>query len=555
MKIKQIFSLLTAAALLAGCLTGCGGSSAPAGSGTANGGTDAAADLTAPSFSSQADPLQVYDLNALTAASAFPAPDLTDATAIVLSDEGITVDGAPAATDSTAAVYTARDIVYYEAGRDFTYGEGTDADAHTRDEADTHTVLHITRPGVYRLSGTLSAGQVAVDLGEDAEDDPNAVVTLVLDGVDVTCTVAPAVIFYNVYECGSDDADNASKEVDTAAAGANVVIADGSVNTVNGSYVARIYEPGTVELNDAGTAVEDAEKLHKYDGAFYSKMSMNVFGGAENTGVLAINAENEGLDSELHLTVNGGRLHITSGNDGINTNEDEVSVTTVNGGLVEITVTGTTGEGDGIDSNGWLVINGGIVVTSACADSADAGIDSDMGIWLNGGVVAAGGHMLDEIAGGTANYAVFQFSGSWQGSQVYRLADAAGTLAASAIPANAFSVLVLSTPDMAAGDYSLWCGQTQLAHSGSAGGFGGMGGRAQGGTDGPMPDGSAPQRPDGEQPADFDPGQTGGRGQGGENGGPRGDLDGGAAQSGGASTVFTLSAGGSRFGGVSEAAA
>ena len=152
-----------------------------------------------------------------TAAQEFP-----DAVSIVLSDDGIIVDGKAVSTDESAAVHTAHDIVCYESGRDFTYGEGTEADAHTAEEAEAHTVVHITQPGTYALSGTLSAGQIAVDLGEDAEDDPAAVVTLILNGVDITCTVAPAVIFYNVYECGSTDEDTASETVDTSAAGANV---------------------------------------------------------------------------------------------------------------------------------------------------------------------------------------------------------------------------------------------------------------------------------------------------------------------------------------------
>ena len=38
-------------------------------------------------------------------------------------------------------------------------------DAHTAEEAAAHTVVHITQPGTYVLSGTLSAGQIAVDHG------------------------------------------------------------------------------------------------------------------------------------------------------------------------------------------------------------------------------------------------------------------------------------------------------------------------------------------------------------------------------------------------------
>lgn len=414
------------------------------------------------------------------------APPYTNATQIILNDDGITVDGAAVSTDPAASVYTANDIVYYESEKDFTYGEGSEADAHTPQEAAAHTVVHITKPGVYSISGKLSLGQIAVDLGDDAKDDPNAVVTLVLNGMDITCQVAPGVIFYNVYECA--DAEQASKDVDTSAAGANVIIADGTVNTVRGAYVARIYKPDSVVLNEEKTEVEDAKKLHKYDGAFYSKQTMNLFGGAENTGVLNIHAENEGLDTELHLTINGGNIHIESGNDGINTNEDGISVTTINGGSLSINVTGETGEGDGIDSNGWLVINGGTVTAAACSNSADAGIDSDMGIHINGGTVIATGHMLDQIASAGQNYAVFNFAQKQTGSETVTMKDSAGNVILETAPNNGYSILIYSSPLLKSGTYTLFSNGTQL--SGSAGGM--MGGH------GMRPDGMG--RPDGMQP-------------------------------------------------------
>ena len=500
--------------------------------------------------------------------------EFPDAVSIVLSDDGITVDGAAASEDETAAVYTAHDIVYYEAGRGFTYGEGTEADEHTADEAAANTVVHITQPGTYALSGTLSAGQIAVDLGEDADEDPEAVVTLILNGVDITCTVAPAVIFYNVYECGSDDEDTAAETVDTSAAGANVLIADGTINNVAGSYVARIYDPDTVELSEDGTEVVEEEKLHKYDGAFYSKMSMNVDGGEAGTGVLNITADNEGLDTELHLTINGGTINITSGNDGINTNEDNVSVTTINGGSVNIQVTGGTGEGDGIDSNGWLVINGGAVTAAACSSSGDAGIDASMGITINGGTVAASGNMYDPIDGGEQAYVVFSFASRQTGGETYTLQNDAGETVGSWTPANDFTYLVVSSPDLAAGDYTLWQGDTQLAGSasdgagGPGGGMGGGrpmdGGQAPEGFDSQQApaDGERPQRPEGGLPEDADGAApadrperpadgealpesgelpAGGRGPGGPGGEiPAADL----------SETFTLSDGGNFFTGV-----
>ncbi len=405
-----------------------------------------------------------------------------DGIQINLSDKKITVDGKEITNDNTQAIYTANDIVFYLSGQDFTYGEGTKEDEHEQSEADAHTVVHITKPGRYVLSGKLSAGQIAVDLGEDAEADPNAVVTLILNDVDITCTVAPAIIFYNVYECGVADEETATKDVDTKNAGANVIIADGTENNINGSYVAKIYK--SYELNEDGTEVVDSKKLHKYDAAFYSKKTMNINGGDKGDGVLNIKAENEGLDSELHLTINGGNINITSGNDGINTNEDNVSVTTMNGGTLNIFCDGSTGEGDGIDSNGWLVINGGTVVAQACATSGDAGIDSDKGIYVNGGKVIASGNMFDRIAGGEQTYAVFSFASRQVGDSTYTLKNADGQIVGEYAPTNDFTYLVIADDKLLPGEYTFWQGDTQL----SANSMGNMNGQ--------IPQGEAPQRPE-----------------------------------------------------------
>ena len=338
------------------------------------------------------------------------------------------------------------------------------------------------------LSGKLEAGQIAVDLGEDAKDDPEAVVTLVLNGADITCSVASGVIFYNVYECCSSDEEEATKEVDTSKAGANILIADGTTNTVNGSYVAKIYK--SVELNEEGTEIVDSKKLHKYDGAFYSKMSMNINGGEIGDGVLNINAENEGLGSELHLTINGGQIHIVSGNDGINTNEDNVSVTTVNGGKLFIKVDGSTGEGDGIDSNGWLVINDGMVMASACATSADAGIDSDKGIHINGGSVIATGNMLDHISESGQDYVVFTFRDKVNSNEKITLEKGEEELFFTM--ENDYTYLIVSNSFVAeGGTYTLRKGEEQLNIAEMRNFY----------------DGPGMMKPDGEMPEGMKPGE------------------------------------------------
>ena len=407
---------------------------------------------------------------ATSAADPSPAEEVSAAyegeRSLVLSDDQVTLDGLAIAEEDAGDVTISHDIVYYESGQGSDYGEGAEADEHDAEEAQAHTVVTIRSAGTYRLSGTLSQGQIAIDLGDDAEDDPDAVVTLILDGVDVMCTVAPALIFYNVYECGSSDEETAASEVDTSAAGANVIIADGSVNNFDGSHVARIYEPGTTD------------KLHKYDGAFYSKMSMNVSGETAGDGVLNITGDNEGLDTELHLTINGGVINIDAANDGISTNEDNVSVTTINGGTLNIDA-GLGSEGDGIDSNGWLVINGGSVFASACAAGGDSGIDASLEIVLNGGTVVALGNMFDAISSDSEqNHLTLTLSEPVRSGDEVELTDADGSALFDFTAPKTASMILLSGADIEDGEeYTLTVNGTEREYSaeGMMGAPGGMG--------------------------------------------------------------------------------
>lgn len=396
--------------------------------------------------------------------------DYSDAKQVVFSESGITVDGKTVAEGEEAGgVSVGGEIIYYHNMDSYKsgniYGEGGDGDKHTEEEAAAHTLVTITEAGTYRISGTLSRGQLAVDLGEDAVSDPSAVVTLVLDGADITCEVAPAVIFYNVYEC-SDSSVDTKGIVDTSAAGAVVVIADGSENHINGSYVAKIYKDNT-----------EQKKLAKYDGAFYSKRTMNINGGAEGSGKLYIEAENEGLDSELHLTINGGNIYINSRDDGINTNEDNISVTTVNGGYLYVNG-GLGAEGDGIDSNGYITINGGTVLAIANGKTGDGGIDADLDITINGGVVTAFGSRNDSVSENSGqNCMELTFSGNKTAAQGISVKDSSGNAVIEAVCEREFSSVTLSSPELEQNvDYSVYVDGVKQAYTavGVEAGPGGM---------------------------------------------------------------------------------
>ena len=418
-------------------------------------------------------------------------------TVIVLSDNGITVDGTEISTDESAAVYAGAEIVYYQAGQGATYGAGDEDDGHTAEEAAEHTVVTITQPGTFRVSGSISKGQIAVDLGEDAEDDANAVVNLILDQAEINCSVASGIVVYNAYECGSDEVETATKDVDTTGAGFNLILADGTENTVNGSHVAKIYKEGTTqEQIDA----DEAKKLWKFDAAIDSLVSFNITGEEAGDGKLNVIADNEGVSSALHMTINGGEIVISSADDAINASEDGVSVLTINGGTVTCD-SGLGAEGDGIDSNGWIVVNGGYTIACANASSQDSGVDADMGIYVNGGTVLASGNMYDEVSADSQQaFLVLNFAEAVEEGQLLMMKNSNDEPVAAFSAVNAFTTTVYSSNLLSEGDYTLYKvssvegelngsiytnitgyeGEVQLQYSGTgmmgAGGFGGFGG-------------------------------------------------------------------------------
>ncbi len=426
---------------------------------------------------------------------------------ILLSDSEITVDGKVASINKDSAVYVGADIIYYEEGKDETYGEGDKEDAHSKEEADKHTVVTITKPGTYVVSGSISAGQIAVDLGEDAKEDAEAVVNLVLDNAEITCSVAPSIVVLNAYECGDDEEENATSKVDTKAAGFNLILAEDSKNIINGAYVAKIYKDGTTKED---IEKDKAKKKYKFDAAIDSQVSFNI--DAQENGKLTVNAENEGISSALHMTINGGEIVIHSHDDAINTSEDNVSVLTINGGVITCD-SGLGDEGDGMDSNGYIVMNDGYVIACANGRSQDSGIDSDKGIYINGGSLLATGNMYDEVSRDSEQlFAVFHFAQTVKEDELIMITDEEDKPITAFCATNDYNMAVYSQPEFTEGTYHLYKVSSVTGDlNGSIymnitdyqdavqlqtdGGFM-MGGPGMGGGHGRVPKGERPEKPE-----------------------------------------------------------
>ena len=277
---------------------------------------------------------------------------------------------------------------------------------HTAAEAAKYPVLHITKPGIYELSGTWQ-GQIYVDIPDKSvtddlksEKDPNAKVTLILNGLTVNCGVAPALVIKNVYECGDDHESSVATSMSNDPfsvgeilyndAGAVIQLAAGTTNSLTGTNLPRLNK---LKLNDddysesdIGKYVKAQKKLYKFDAALHSKQSLVITNEGATDGTLNITSDYEGLGSELHMLIDSGNVKVTADDDGINVNEDNVSVFTQTGGTLTISSTG----GDGIDSNGYVSVKNctlNITAGSQAQNSAgEAGIDAEKNVTIDSSV-------------------------------------------------------------------------------------------------------------------------------------------------------------------------
>jgi len=268
----------------------------------------------------------------------------------MLEQDQITVDSAPISQDAAQPVFLTLETQSHE-----------DVPDDLKDVANR--VVNITAAGSYRIAGKAQDVQIAVRAGEEDA------VRLILDGADISCRTAPAII-----------GESARDPRIAGQYGLTIELADGSENFIAGSHT---------------KAPDDDEDAPEYDGAIGSLVSLGFEGG----GSLTIDADNEGIEVALgHMTINGGVFHIAACDDPLNVAEDGMGTLTVNDGYIYSAVKPLEGgEGDGIDSNGYIVFNGGTVINLAHPNSQDGGIDSDMGSSINGGTIVGAGNMYDPI--------------------------------------------------------------------------------------------------------------------------------------------------------------
>ena len=358
--------------------------------------------------------------------------------------------------------------------------------------------VSITQPGTYTLNGTISNGQIIVDVWEGNE------VRLQLAGVDITSKEASPILIKsgkatielvsgtsNTLTDGTYD-ENADENATIYAEEDLVIEGEGNLKiNANGndgitSKDDLTIKSGNIEIQAADDGIRGKDSL-TIDGG-----KINVVAGGDglksdhetkgsivmNGGEVSISAGSDGAEAYKTITINGGKLNILKSYEGLESeaitiNDGEISIVSSDDGINISDSSSTTSEGmmhrngtasgriltinggkitidagaDGLDSNGAIEMNGGTVVIFGPTDNGNAALDYDETFTINGGTLLAFGSngMAMNVSNGNQNSILIGLSSQQNAGAKFSLVDSSGNTILEATPTKAWSSVVVST--------------------------------------------------------------------------------------------------------------
>jgi len=464
-----------AALALAVSLTGCSVAGTAATGSSVNGSTSSTTSGTA----------QAVSLDTLAADTHYDADDLTWDAA---SEVAVTLaDGASSVTSGSSAA--------------------------VKVDGDTVT---ISAAGTYRLSGSLSDGQVVIAAGE--ED----VVRVILDGAAVTSSSGSpfvvqsaneAIVFLAegtsnalsdaaTYKDTADDAPNAAlySQADLTIAGTGSLTVDGKYNDGISSKDGLVLASGTVDVDAKDDGIVGKDYAVLLDGAYTVTAGDDGFksdneedegrgwvllnGGTLNVtagddGIIAFNTltiaagtatvteSEEGLEAQ-HIVMSGGTATVTSNDDGVNASGG--STTTSSQGGMAGGMGGGMGGGETVGDY-TVEISGGSLTINSQGDGLDSNgnatisggtvvvngptNDGNGALDVNGGTVAAAGSAGMAVTPGTSSSqsgVQLTFGSALPAGTTIQLADSSGKVVATFVTAKQAASLVFSSAAITAGE-------------------------------------------------------------------------------------------------------
>lgn len=319
--------------------------------------------------------------------AATTAGTTTGTTSATATDTGTTT--AAVATDNAPDHDDAADHEWDAASEVAVTLDGDTASSDSGAVVVDGSTVTITAAGTYRLSGSLTDGQVVVQTTDAG------IVRLVLDGVEITSsTSSPLVV--------------------TEAEEVMVVLADGTTSTLTDA-AEYVYADGSDEPNAA--LFSNADLTIAGDGALVVTGSSNdgiasKDGLVVTGGTITVDAVDDGIRGKDYVVVEGGEITVTAGGDGVKSdNADDATM-----GYVQVSAGALSVDagGDGVDAETDVIVAGGSLdvtaggghTASVAADASAKGLKGTVSV-----VVAGGGVRVDAADDALHSNATIDVSG------------------------------------------------------------------------------------------------------------------------------------------------
>jgi trimeric autotransporter adhesin len=250
---------------------------------------------------------------------------------------------------------------------------------------------------------------------------------------------------------------NNSPVVNITTSGSKLLVS-GSGMSVNYSSAKAVKSTGAIAIDNGTITISSADDGMKSDA------SVTI-----SNATVAILKSVEGIEAPA-ITVNSGNVSIVASDDGFNatkgltaggTESNDGSYLTINGGSIIVNTT----TGDGLDSNGNVVITGGIIAVHGPQSSPEVGMDYNGSCNISGGFLAISGtnsNMTQAPSTTSGQYSLKTVSSvSIAASTLIHIQNASGNDIVTFKPVRSYYSFVFSSPALSNGStYYIYTGGT-----------------------------------------------------------------------------------------------
>jgi len=230
-----------------------------------------------------------------------------------------------------------------------------------------------------------------------------------------------------------------------------------SITISNGNYA----EAKAISADSAITVEGCQLTIASIDDAVKSKESITI-----NNGTINITGSYEGIEAPF-ININGGDVSLISSDDGLNSTFgvdgefNDGSKLTINGGYVFVSST----QGDAMDSNGDIFINGGVIVAHGPQSSPEVGMDVNGVCKVTGGflVISGTNSNMTEAPSSTSTQrsVLLKTNQSLNAGTLFHIEDANGNNLLTFAPLRRYYSVIYSSSDLTTGvQYKLYTGGT-----------------------------------------------------------------------------------------------